>query len=133
MTPNVIRLLLVCLGGALGTGLRYLTSLGAARWLGVDFPWGTLVVNLSGAFVIGLVQQVGLGSTLLSDDTRLFLTTGMMGGLTTYSTFSYETVRLAQEGEWGLAGVNVVATTAACLALCVLGMAVGRLLLSARG
>lgn len=127
------RLLLVCLGGALGTGLRYLASLGAARWLGVDFPYGTLVVNLTGAFLIGLVQQIGLGTTLLPDDTRLFLTTGLMGGLTTYSTFSYETVRLAQEGEWGLAGVNVVVTTAACLALCVLGMATGRLLVAARG
>src|SRR5204863_100076 len=56
--PRVQRLVLVCVGGAVGTGLRYLAAIVAARWLGSDFPWGTLVVNLVGAFLIGLVQQL---------------------------------------------------------------------------
>ena len=65
---------------------------------------------------------------MLSEDARLLLSTGVMGGLTTYSAFSYETVRLAQLGDWRMAGFNVVVTTILCLALCVAGMALGRLL-----
>lgn len=94
------RLLLICLGGAIGTGLRYLASGLAARWLGADFPYGTLIVNVSGSFVIGLVQQVGTTTLLLPETARLFVTVGMMGGLTTYSAFSYETVRLIEFGSW---------------------------------
>jgi len=129
----VERFLLICLGGAIGTGLRYLTSIVAARWLGAEFPYGTLIVNLSGAFVIGLVQQIGTQSVLLPDDLRLFLTTGMMGGLTTYSAFSYETVRLMEVNAWHQAWINVFVTTTICLSLCFLGIGVGRLLLSLRG
>lgn len=123
----VQHLVLVCVGGAVGSGMRYLVGLGAARWLGPDFPWGTLIVNLVGAFLIGFVQHLA-GAQLLSEERRLLLSTGVMGGLTTYSAFSYETVRLAQLGDWRAAGVNVVGTTILCLALCVAGMAFGRLL-----
>jgi CrcB protein len=129
----VERFLLICLGGAIGTGLRYLTSIFAARWFGAEFPYGTLIVNLSGAFVIGLVQQIGTQSLLIPDNVRLFLTTGMMGGLTTYSTFSYETVRLMEVNAWHQAWINIVVTTTICLSLCFLGIGVGRLLLSLRG
>ena len=127
------RFLLICLGGAIGTALRYLTSIVAARWFGAEFPYGTLIVNLSGAFVIGLVQQVGTESLLIPDNVRLFITTGMMGGMTTYSTFSYETVRLMEINAWHQAWINIFVTTTICLSLCFLGMGVGRLLLSLRG
>jgi len=90
-------------------------------------------VNLSGAFVIGLVQQVGTESLLIPDNVRLFITTGMMGGMTTYSTFSYETVRLMEINAWHQAWINIFVTTTNCLSLCFLGMGVGRLLLSLRG
>lgn len=126
------RFLLVCLGGAIGTGLRYLTGGLAARWLGADFPYGTLIVNVVGSFLIGLVQEIGATTAALSESTRLFLTVGIMGGLTTYSAFSYETVRLAQSGAWGQAWLNVLATTALCLAVCFVGMAAGRLLAGVR-
>ena len=116
------RLILICLGGALGTGLRYLASGLAARWLGADFPYGTLIVNVVGSFLIGLIQ----------DTTRLFLTVGIMVGLTTYSSFSYETVRLAQMGAWGQVWVNVLVTTALCLSVCFLGIAAGRLVVGVR-
>jgi CrcB protein len=129
----VERFLLICLGGAIGTALRYLTSIVAARWFGAEFPYGTLIVNLSGAFVIGLVQQVGTESLLIPDNVRLFITTGMMGGMTTYSTFSYETVRLMEVNAWHQAWINIFVTTTICLSLCFLGMGVGRLLLSLRG
>jgi CrcB protein len=129
----VERLLLIALGGAIGTIARYLTSLVALRWFGPEFPYGTLIVNLTGAFVIGLVQELGAEAAVVSDNTRLFLTTGMMGGMTTYSTFSYETVRLMETNAWASAWMNVVVTTAVCLGLCFLGMMVGRLVLSMRG
>jgi len=129
----VQRLLLIAAGGAIGTTLRYLTAVLAARWLGTEFPWGTLIVNLVGAFVIGLVQQIGTETLLVPEDVRLFLTTGMMGGLTTYSAFSYETLRLAELGAWHHAWINVVVTTVCCLGLCALGMATGRLMLGLRG
>jgi CrcB protein len=129
----VERFLIICLGGAIGTALRYLTSIAAARWFGAEFPYGTLIVNLSGAFVIGLVQQVGTESLLIPDNVRLFITTGMMGGMTTYSTFSYETVRLMEINAWHQAWINIFVTTTICLSLCFLGMGVGRLLLSLRG
>ena len=128
------RALLITLGGAIGTLLRYLVSLMAARWLGADFPYGTLIANVAGAFVIGVVQQLGTEPiVVIPDNTRLFLTTGMMGGLTTYSTFSYETVRLMEGGLWTEAWINIVATTAVCLTLCFVGMGVGRTILSMRG
>ena len=122
------RFLYICLGGAIGTGLRYLTSSLAVRWLGVDFPYGTLIVNVVGSFLIGLIQQVGATSLLIPDTTRLFLTVGIMGGLTTYSSFSYETLRLAQIGAWGQAWINVLVTTAVCLGVCFLGIVVGRMI-----
>jgi fluoride exporter len=123
---------LVGLGGAIGSVLRYLTSVLAAHWLGDQFPYGTMAVNLVGAFVIGFVQQIGTDALLISDDLRIFLTTGMMGGLTTYSTFSYETVRLLETGAWTAAWINVVVTTVVAIGLCFLGMAAGRLLIGAR-
>jgi len=123
------RLLLIALGGAIGTALRYLTSLLAARWFGTEFPYGTLIVNLTGAFIIGVVQQVGTQTLLIPDHVRLFITTGMMGGLTTYSAFSYETVHLMELGAWQQAWINVVVTTVACLGLCFLGIMVGRALI----
>jgi CrcB protein len=129
----VERFLLICLGGAIGTGMRYLTVLVAVKWLGADFPYGTLIVNLVGSFVIGFVQQVSVDTVLVPEDARLFLTTGMMGGLTTYSAFSYETVHLMQAGAWPQASINVILTTAASLALCVSGIAVARAMVGARG
>jgi len=128
----VERALLITFGGAIGTLLRYLVSLLAAHWLGTEFPYGTLIVNVSGAFVIGLVQQLGTEALLIPDNVRLFLTTGMMGGLTTYSTFSYETVRLMEAGSWNQAWVNILVTTVICLSLCFLGMGVGRMLVTPR-
>ncbi len=122
------RFLWICLGGAAGTGARYLLSGWALAALGPSFPYGTLAVNLIGSFCVGLLMQVGIATPLLSPAARLTLTTGVMGGFTTYSTFNYETIRYAQDGSWALALVNVGATLAGCLAAGVLGVAAGRAL-----
>src|SRR5262245_42335770 len=110
--------LLVGLGGAIGSVLRYLTAVAALHWLGPEFPYGTLIANLCGAFIIGLVGELGTDALLVPDGARIFLATGMMGGLTTYSTFSYETARLMEAHAWLLAWINIVVTTAAALGLC---------------
>ncbi|HEX5065696.1 MAG TPA: CrcB family protein [Myxococcota bacterium] len=121
------RLAWVCLGSALGGGARYLISLGALRLLGPAFPYGTLAVNLIGSFLISAIMYVALTTTWISPGMRLFLTTGVMGGFTTYSAFNYETLALATDGEWLLAAINVVVTLAACALAGILGLAVARL------
>ena len=103
-----MRLLLICLGGAVGTGARYLIGGLAARWLGPEFPYGTLFINVLGSFLIGFIQQVGLTTLAIPETTRLVLTIGVMGGLTTYSSFSYETIRLIENGSWLGAAANIV-------------------------
>ena len=120
-------MVLVGLGGAIGSVLRYLTSVLAAHWLGDQFPYGTLIVNLVGSFAIGLVHQVGSDSLLIPDNLRLFLTTGIMGGLTTYSTFDYETTKFLQDGAPVSALLNVGATLIACFVAGLLGIAVAKL------
>ena len=126
------RLILVAAGGAIGSALRYLVATAALAWPGPGFPWGTLVVNLVGSFLIGLVQSLASESLVLGEEARLFLATGVMGGLTTYSAFSYETVRLMERGAWGPAWFNVVGTTVACLTLCYVGLLAGRMVMGPR-
>ena len=127
------RALLIALGGAVGTLLRYLTATLAVQWLGLAFPYGTLAVNLTGSFLIGALNEIARDGAVLPDDLRWFLTTGVLGGFTTYSAFSYETVRLMEARLWAGAGINVLVTTAGCLTLCFLGIATGRLVLGLRG
>ena len=120
------RFLWICLGGAAGTGARYLLSGWAAGIFGAAFPYGTFAVNVIGSFFVGLIMQVGLATPILSPTLRLALTTGVMGGFTTYSTFNYETIRYVQDGSWELALANVSLTVAACLAAGFAGIAAGR-------
>jgi len=122
----VQRVLLVALGGALGSVLRYGAAVLAVRWFGPEFPWGTLVVNLVGSFLIGIVNELAADALVLGPETRLFLATGVMGGLTTYSAFSYESARLMEAQAWTTAWIYVLVTTVACVALCLLGIAVAR-------
>jgi CrcB protein len=120
------RFFWICLGGAAGTGARYLISGWAIGALGAGFPYGTFAVNVLGSFCVGLLMQVGVATPLMSPTLRLALTTGVMGGFTTYSAFNYETIRYAQDGAWRLALGNVAVTLAACLAAGLAGLALGR-------
>ena len=120
------RFLLVSLGGAIGTGARYLIALEAPRILGPAFPYATLTVNVLGSFLIGAIMHVGLTTSLMSHDLRLMLTTGVLGGFTTYSTFNYETTEYLRQGTLPLAGLNVAATLLLCLLAGALGLVAAR-------
>lgn len=121
-----MRLLLICLGGALGTGARYLLSEWALQTFGPSFPYGTLAVNAIGSFLLAIVMYLGVEATLLSPTLRVVLGTGIMGGFTTYSTFSYETMKCLQEGAWAVAIANILVTVIGCLAACLSGWAAAR-------
>jgi CrcB protein len=108
-----------CAGGGLA---RYYLSGWFYSHLGRAFPYGTFAVNVVGAYLIGLVMELGLTGTAISDTLRVGLTVGFMGGLTTFSTFSYETFKLLEEGQFGVAFVNVLASVAVCLACTWLGI-----------
>jgi len=123
----MMRVLWISLGGAVGTAARFLLSGWLLRALGPAFPYGTLAVNVIGSFLLGAIMHVGLNTTLLSPGARLVLSTGVMGGFTTYSTFNYETLQYLQEGAWGLAGLNVFATLVTCLIAGALGVVAARL------
>ena len=120
------RFLLICLGGAFGTGARYLLGGWAQRALGTTFPWGTLIINSLGSFCIVIIMYLGVQRGLIAPSTRLVLTTGVMGGFTTYSTFNYETIRLLQDGSLALGALNILATVVVCLLTGGLGVLVCR-------
>ena len=123
------RLLWISAGGAVGTAARYLVSVALANALGPALPYGTFAVNVVGSFLLGVIMQTSLGdAALISPATRLVLGTGVMGGFTTYSAFSYETVRFVESGNWGTAGLYVAATVVACLGAGALGVGVGKAL-----
>jgi fluoride exporter len=119
------RFFLICLGGAVGTGARYLFSTAMTRLFG-NFPFGTLGVNVIGSFFASLVMVLALERSTLSPDVRFFLVTGVLGGFTTYSSFNYETLHLAQSGAVGLAAVNVAVTLVVCLLAGIGGIALAR-------
>jgi CrcB protein len=116
------RLFWICLAGALGTGTRHLISVWAGERFGFAFPYGTLIVNVVGCFLIGVVAQTTLNVSTISPALRLALMTGFLGGLTTYSSFALETVRLAQEGARRAAVANLALTTVGCFVAVVLGL-----------
>src|SRR5215472_12353385 len=109
------RFLLICFGGAIGTGARYLVGTTAPYLFGAWFPYATLIVNVTGSFLLGGIMSIGLTTTLITPTTRLVLATGVMGGFTTYSTFNYETLEFLRDGNFFLAGLNLVSTVVLCL------------------
>jgi CrcB protein len=115
---DVIRYFWVLLGGALGTGGRYWLSGVVARAFGETFPWGTLLVNVSGSLVIGLFATLTGpdGRMFVGTNARQFVMIGLCGGYTTFSSFSLQTLNLMQDGEWLAAGANIVLSVVLCLA-----------------
>jgi CrcB protein len=113
----------IALGSALGGVARYFCSGVAARLFGETFPWGTLFVNVTGSFVIGLFATLtGPDGRMFAGSTaRQFVMFGLLGGFTTFSSFSLQTLNLAQDSEWLQAGGNVVASVVLCLLAVWLG------------
>ncbi len=125
----------VALGGALGSVLRFwISNLSAARW-GETFPWGTLIANVSGSLLIGILAGCSgpNGGWFASDTARKLLMIGVCGGYTTFSSFSLQTLTLAQQGQWLRAGLNILGSVALCLIAVWLGQLIGTHLSSAKG
>ncbi len=127
LTPEFIKCLLIMLGGGLGALSRYGIGLLSVRLWGVHFPWGTLAVNLIGCFLIGLIFAAADRARLLSPDLRLFLVTGYLGALTTFSTFALETVNAGRLGLTLQPLANILVNNIGGLALVFIGMRIGGL------
>lgn len=117
------KFLLVCFGGALGSGARYLVGTWSLATFGADFPRGTLAVNVVGSFLLGAIMTAATATEAVSPQLRIFLATGVMGGFTTYSSFNWETISLAQEGRLGAAALYLAFTLAGCVAAGLAGIA----------
>ena len=115
--------LLIAAGGALGSVGRFALSGWVGNHWGETFPWATLIVNVTGSFLIGFLATVGEpeGRWFLSGSARYFFLTGVLGGYTTFSSFSLQTLQLAREGEWLRAGANSVLSLIGCLVAVWLG------------
>jgi fluoride exporter len=119
------RFLWICLAGAAGTGTRYLVALWTAQRFGSAFPYGTLIVNVAGCFLIAMIMQAAI-ATSWSPTVRSAIVIGYIGGLTTYSSFNYESMRLLQDGAPGLAALNALITIVGCCAAGWLGLLVSK-------
>ena len=120
---SAITFVWVAVGGALGSAARYGSSLLVAGWIGETFPWGTLLINVVGSFVIGFFGMLTGpdGRILVSPDIRQFVMVGICGGFTTFSSFSLQTLNLMRDGDMLRAGANVVGSVVLCLIAVWLG------------
>ncbi len=100
------KVIIVGIGGFIGAAIRYLISTGTSKWFGNQFPYGTLIVNVIGGLIIGIIFELYMSTDIITPNMKLFLTTGIMGGLTTFSTFSYETVDLFSNGKYIIGIIN---------------------------
>jgi CrcB protein len=119
----MITYLWIALGGALGSMARYGCSRLVAASIGETFPWGTLIINVIGSFVIGFFATLTGpdGRVLVASDARQFVMVGICGGYTTFSSFSLQTLNLVRDGDMLAAGANIVASVVACLLAVWLG------------
>jgi CrcB protein len=126
----LLNYLVIGLGGALGSMLRFgmgsFIDSGMSKGAGPIFPWGTILVNITGCFIIGFVFTISTaeGRWMLSPLTRNFITIGILGGYTTFSSFSWQTLSLAQSGQWLGAAANVLIS----VVLCLVGVSLGAML-----
>ena len=122
------RMLLIGLAGALGTLARYGLSDVIQRLAGGNLPWGTIIVNIVGCFLFGLVWTLADERLVIDAETRLVVLGGFMGAFTTFSTFIFDTGGFVREAQWLLAGGNILLQTASGLAFLFIGATTGRIL-----
>ena len=118
------KILIVGLGGFIGASLRYIISKNSSTIFSGQFAYGTLIVNVLGGLLIGFILELTTFTDFISPKMKLFLTTGIMGGLTTFSTFSYETITFFLGGTYFLGTLNILLN----LSLSLLGVIVGKAL-----
>jgi len=121
-----VQWILVFVGGGVGSLMRYLTALWMAAWFGAVFPFGTLAVNVTGSLLIGFLATLADERGIIGPQARLFLVVGLLGGFTTFSSFSLETLRLARDGELTGALMNVTGNLGLGLGCAWLGVGLGR-------
>ena len=122
----------VAAGAALGGVSRYYLSLALTQRLGDTFPWGTLVINVTGSLLLGFLMRYAFASPAANAELRLLLTTGFCGGFTTFSTFSYETIALMEDGDYRRATIYVLASVVLSLVATFLGIMAANTVLEAR-
>jgi CrcB protein len=120
------HILLVAIGGALGSAARYLTGLATLRWLGPAYPWGTLAVNVVGGLAIGIFGELIARRFDGSAELRLFIVTGILGGFTTFSAFSLEVTAMAERGDYLTALLYVLSSVVISVAAVFAGLALVR-------
>ena len=117
----------VAIGGAIGSVLRYLIQAQSMHWFGASFPYGTLIVNVVGSLLIGFLSFLFLERITVSEEVRFAILVGVLGGFTTFSTFSLETFNYIQQGDYMIAIGNVFLSVSLCLLACFLGITLARL------
>ena len=122
----MLQIVSIAIGGALGTLLRFWMSSGIHSFLGRGFPYGTLVVNVSGSFVMGFLYVFILEKMEINTEWQAALMIGLLGAFTTFSTFSIETMNLIEAGDISKAGLNIILSVSLCLIGCWMGMVLGR-------
>jgi len=121
----MVKIIYVGIGGFIGASLRYLVSITVPKYIKTVFPLSTLLVNMAGAVLIGLIMQLSIRFSFISPNMKLFLVTGILGGLTTFSTFSYETITLYQSGKYILFLSNIILNLGLSLSGVILGTLIG--------
>jgi fluoride exporter len=122
----------IAIGAALGGVSRYYLASSIQQRLGTSFPWGTLVVNVTGSLLLGFVLRYALSTPAVSVEMRALLTTGFCGGYTTFSTFSFETAALLEEGQYERAGAYVLGSVVLSIVATICGLILARELLAYR-
>jgi CrcB protein len=121
------QLIVVAIGGSFGAVMRFLVSTGLYQWLGRGFPYGTLLVNIVGSFLIGLLSEtLILQRVTVALDYRAAILVGFIGSFTTFSTFSLETFYLLEQGQFSKASLNIAVSISSCIAAVWLGLVCGR-------
>lgn len=122
------KILWISIGAVLGANLRYWVGDWAAQRFGSGFPYGTMLVNLTGSFLLGLLVSLTLEHFIIDPRLRILLTIGFLGSYTTFSTYAYESVTLISQGQWGLGIFNLFGSTLLGALFAALGIWLGKIL-----
>lgn len=122
------KILWISIGAVLGANLRYWIGDWAAQRFGSGFPYGTMIINLTGSFLLGLIVSMSMEHFIIDPRLRLLLTIGFLGSYTTFSTYAYESIALISQGQWGLGLFNLLGSSLLGALFAVLGIWLGKVL-----